>query len=164
VHTPAVTIHEVDGDGADELASLVRKCYADVAIRFALTAGNCPTHPSLCKEEWIRADLAGGTRFFASRCDEDAVGCYGLVPTAHHACRVVKLGVRPEWRGKGIGTMLLDDARGRARRDGLDMVEVGVLYDNQDLVAWYRKRGFELSGTARYPHLPFTVGFLFADL
>jgi GNAT superfamily N-acetyltransferase len=164
VNTPAVAIREINDSGAGELACVVREAFAEVALQFSLTAANCPTHPSQCEESWISREMAGGRRFYACHHGETMVGCYGMEWTSHQACKLTRFAVVPKWQRRGIGTLLLEDARARARKGGSRMLEVGVLHDNQKLVSWYCSRGFELSGTARYPHLPFTVGFLFADL
>jgi ribosomal protein S18 acetylase RimI-like enzyme len=159
-----LSIREVTLSEAPAVASLVRSAFASIASRFALTADNCPSHPSLCQQSWIERDLRRGAQFYLCLEHDEPVGCYGLVQSRDDAVRMEKLAVLPQNQCAGIGTALLEDAKVRAQNGGSTMMEVSVLHDNAELVAWYTRRGFTLSGTARYPHLPFMVGFLFADL
>jgi len=43
-------------------------------------------------------------------------------------------------------------------------VTVGIIEENAVLKSWYRQNGFVSAGTAVFPHLPFTVGFLRREL
>ncbi|MBD3242320.1 MAG: GNAT family N-acetyltransferase [Chitinivibrionales bacterium] len=157
-------IREATSGDVHSVAQLIRRAFADVARQFDLNAENCPSHPSLCRSSWVATDMGGGARYYLCLDGQELRGCYGLVKNHEHGCRLDKLAVAPEHQGRGTGTMLLEDARRRAAQAGAELLEVSILYENSRLMRWYTRRGFELSGTARYPHLPFTVGFLFADV
>lgn len=156
--TPAGRSH------AAEIAAVMREAYAEAARSIGLSRETFPAHHAFCHESWIQDDLQRGVEYYQHMTDSGVAGCYGLTGTRPGACRITRLAVRPNRQGSGVGSMLLDDARCRASAQGCDLIEVTVLEHNANLVAWYRRRGFELSGTARYGNLPFSVGFLFAEL
>ncbi len=157
-------IREATTDDAPVAARLIREAFADVARRFNLSAENCPSHPSSCRASWITGDMEQGARYYLCYEGREVRGCYGLIRTREQAGRLDRLAVAPEHQGRGLGALLLDDARRRAGDAGMILLEVSILHENDGLLRWYTKRGFELSATARYPHLPFTAGFLFADV
>ncbi|MEM6284467.1 MAG: GNAT family N-acetyltransferase [Chloroflexota bacterium] len=67
-------------------------------------------------------------------------------PSRQH---VVTMGitVQKEWRGKGIGTRLVQEAIRWARRNGnIRRIELDVLARNTEIVALYSKLGFRVEG------------------
>jgi len=54
--------------------------------------------------------------------------------------------VEKEWRGRGVGSALLDAAIARARRDGLHKLSLEVFPHNTAGLALYRKFGFVEEG------------------
>ena len=55
------------------------------------------------------------------------------------------IGVAPAWRGRGVGTALLDGLLGRARADGTRRVSLSVEVDNPSR-RLYERAGFEVVG------------------
>ena len=111
------------------------------------------------------ADLLGG-----QRTDPDAVrevlddlllavdgdellGCCVMTPHAQHGYFGM-FAVRPDLQGGGVGSALLTAAESRARDLGLDRVEMTVLSTREELLAYYRRRGYVDTGEAR----PFPYG------
>jgi N-acetylglutamate synthase-like GNAT family acetyltransferase len=159
-----LTIRDATAADAALLAELVAAAFRDVAERFELTPANCPSHPSFCTAAWISAEMHKGVRFFVAEKNGAACACYGMQVTGRDACRIERLATLPDSRRAGVGSALLGHARVQAKAAGVTQVEVSVLSDHAELRRWYEKRGFVLSGTARYPHLPFEVSFLFAEV
>jgi mycothiol synthase len=60
-----------------------------------------------------------------------AVCCRASTPRSKDAAHVNILGVRPRWRGRGIGRALLLAAFGELRRRGIPAVDLGVDSENQ---------------------------------
>ena len=56
---------------------------------------------------------------------------------------VTDLIVHEEWRGRGIGPMLLGEAERLTREEGLKRLMIGVLVNNENAEKAYRKFGFE---------------------
>jgi ribosomal protein S18 acetylase RimI-like enzyme len=63
--------------------------------------------------------------------------------------------VRPGWQGRGRGQEILDEAERLAREEwGADTMIMTVLAQRLDLIAWYQRRGYRLTGRSR----PFPYG------
>jgi amino-acid N-acetyltransferase len=60
------------------------------------------------------------TRFVVAMRGRTLVGCADLVPLSSHVAEVRSLAVDPKTRGSGIGAMLVEELRQRARREGFD--------------------------------------------
>jgi ribosomal protein S18 acetylase RimI-like enzyme len=59
------------------------------------------------------------------------------------------MGVRREWRRRGLGRLLLATCLGQAARAGLEKVELQVYTDNQPAVRLYKHFGFVTEGLRR---------------
>ena len=56
------------------------------------------------------------------------------------------MGILPEYRGKGIGSQLLQKVIEHAKTFGLEKIELNVYTSNVSAVALYKKFGFEQEG------------------
>ncbi len=59
-------------------------------------------------------------RFVVAMRGRTIVGCADLVPLSSHVAEVRSLAVDPKTRGTGIGAMLVEELRQRARREGFE--------------------------------------------
>jgi GNAT superfamily N-acetyltransferase len=71
--------------------------------------------------------------------DEDAA--YVTDDVRHHAT-VTDLVVREEWRGRGVGRILLAEAERLAREAGVKRLTIGALVANEKAERTYRSLGF----------------------
>ena len=55
---------------------------------------------------------------------------------------VKDLAVHPDWRGRGLGTRLLDRALGVLEGQGVDRAKLEVRQSNEDAISLYRRFGF----------------------
>lgn len=63
-------------------------------------------------------------------------------------CELARIGVKPEFGGKGIGTQVLKYAMETARKQGFDGIRLLVSPTNLRAVAMYRRAGFVTEGEA----------------
>ncbi len=63
-----------------------------------------------------------------------------------------------------MGECLLKHATRVAKSLGAARLEIGIIADDTELRDWYRKRGFDVTGARRFPHLPFEVTFMVKTL
>jgi putative acetyltransferase len=103
--------------------------------------------------KWL-SDKPEGLYVLVACVDEEVVGNLDLstapsIPRRRHAGDIA-MAVREDWRGKGIGTALMEAALNLAD-NWLDLtrVELTVYSDNAGGVALYEKFGFEIEGTHR---------------
>lgn len=102
--------------------------------------------------------------------DGSLVGCCVLEPREGSGYFGM-FAVRPELQGAGIGDALLTAAENRARALALGRVEMTVLSGRAELIAYYERRGYRLTGdTSPFPYgderfgLPRRVDLVFAVL
>jgi ribosomal protein S18 acetylase RimI-like enzyme len=55
---------------------------------------------------------------------------------------VEELAVHPDWAGRGVGSFVLEQLQHLARVRGLTHLVLEVAENNENALAWYRKRGF----------------------
>jgi ribosomal protein S18 acetylase RimI-like enzyme len=60
----------------------------------------------------------------------------------------------------GYGKKLLDFCKAKAKELGSRKIIIGIVEDNTVLKNWYTANGFTHTGTKKFDHLPFTVGFM----
>lgn len=133
--------------------------YETVAREFGLTEQNCPDRgrASLPMEK-LTAMYEEGDDLFGYCADGRLAG---LLHARREDAGLYTLGdlvVLPEYRGRGIGSALLQFCLDRARTAGARAVRLGMIDDNAPLKAWYEKNGFHTIDRKRYPGAPFTVG------
>ena len=63
-----------------------------------------------------------------------------------HPCELARIGVKPEYGGKGVGTYLLNQAIGIARNLGFDGIRILVSPQNLPAVSMYLRAGFITMG------------------
>ncbi len=141
---------------ADAVAMLAQSAYRGQASRQGWTT---------------EADLLDGQRADASMVAQlmatpgslvlvvdDAVQPGGLLACCHlerrgEAAYLGLFAVRPDAQAQGVGTAMLAAAEAQARRWGAVRLELTVLNHRPELVAWYSRCGFTMTGdTVPFPY------------
>lgn len=91
--------------------------------------------------------------FIAAWDGVDAAYMIVSIAAQEHRCYVSSVYVLPSYQGKGIGGVLIEEARRCARAGGFDRIWLGVMVENTAARAWYERNGFLFTETA-----PFTMG------
>lgn len=81
--------------------------------------------------------------------DDEVVGWCDIFPETNPRQNhrgFLGMGLLPEYRGKGIGSKLLEKVLDRGREFGLEKIELHVYTSNQAAIALYKKFGFEEEG------------------
>lgn len=142
------------------LAALIRDSFRDVAERFALTPENCPTHPSLCTEGWVRPAMTKGARYFVLQHEGRPCCCAALEKAGAGVYYLQRLAVPPSYRRRGNGEALVRKVMQEARAASAGCIEMGIISDQHELHDWYARLGFAERGGAPLEHLPFEVTFM----
>ncbi|MFH1484692.1 MAG: acetylglutamate kinase [Chloroflexota bacterium] len=94
---------------------------------------HCPTDPILV------AELGGRVIGWASLSPFNARECYNLV-------KDLSIYIAREWRGKGVGSLLLDSVIRQAKTQGVRKIVLALLACNEAGLTLYRKFGFRTVG------------------
>jgi predicted N-acetyltransferase YhbS len=155
-----MTIRLMNRDEVPLVTDVLQRSFATVAERFGLTQENCPRHIAFYTEARLREDLDQGMRFYVLEDDGHICGCVALEPARPGVCYLGRLAVLPQHRSRGFGQTLVRHALAEAVRIGVGRVEIGMISQDSQLKDWYRRFGFEQTGTKEFPHLPFVVAFM----
>lgn len=153
--TPELTFRTALPGDVPALVALVESAYRGDASRAGWTT---------------EADLLDGRRTDAEAVTEVIARPHSVVLLAEHAgellgcCNLERRGeaayfgmfsVRPERQGGGLGRAVLAHAERVAREQwGAAEVEMTVIAQREDLIAWYERRGYRRTGV----HSPFPYG------
>jgi ribosomal protein S18 acetylase RimI-like enzyme len=102
---------------------------------------------------FVASQTASGNPMFVAVADGEVVGWCDVTPHRHpiHAHRgVLGMGVRADFRGRGVGRQLLEATLDAARHRGLERVELIVRVSNVAAVRLYDRAGFERECTIRH--------------
>lgn len=143
--------------------SVIHESFATVAKEYNLTEQNCPNHTSLIKLEKLQNQYKKGTRMFGYFCDDNIVGYVSLTKIDNFTYELNHLAVVPDYRHKGYGKELMDYCKAKVKELGGGKITIGIIEENSILKDWYTAYGFTHTGTQKFEHLPFAVGFMELD-
>jgi ribosomal protein S18 acetylase RimI-like enzyme len=149
------TIRKAEEQDAARLAELAEQTFRD-----AFAAMNTPENLELhCREQYgeaIQAREILDPSITTLICEDEGefVGYaqlrWGHAPSHIHAARpmeIQRIYVVRKWHGRGLAQELMGEALLNAERGGADVVWLGVWELNPRAIAFYRKSGFEESGS-----------------
>lgn len=144
----------------DQCLEVIRSSFATVAEDFGFTEENCPGHSSFMKLDRLERDFDFGNPMYAYVADGRFVGFVSVRPM-EESCEMKLLAVLPDCRHGGIGRALVEHAkRITLEAFGKHKMTIGIIEEGALLKAWYEGLGFIHTGTQKFEHLPFTVGFM----
>ena len=124
------TIRDAVLDDLSALEAAERECFADPWNREQLRASLESASTSCCVVHLPDAGLVG----------------YCVFTVVADQAELQSVAVRPAWRRRGIGSLLLEHVCARARGDGAARVWLEVREGNTAAVALYRTHGFRQTG------------------
>jgi len=90
------------------------------------------------------AYAAPGGRLLLARYEQQAAGCVALRHLKENICEMKRLYVRPAYRGKSLGRMLVEGVIAEARTIGYERMRLDTIASSmQDAVELYRRMGFK---------------------
>ncbi|HWK34951.1 GNAT family N-acetyltransferase [Sphingomonas sp.] len=89
-------------------------------------------------------------RLLVAERDGDLIGCVAVTGLANRLAYLGQLCVEPRLQAAGIGRVLIDAAEDCARRTfGADRIEMTVIERRTELIAYYLRRGYAVTGERR---------------
>ena len=153
-------IRPIRSEEMGDCVEVIRKSFTPVAAAFGITAENCPSHTSFMTVEKLSGRYASGSLMYVLLVGERIAGFFTLFPSGEPTYELGNFAVLPAYRHRGFGRQILCYAKGKVRELGASKIAIGIIEDHAVLKAWYEKNGFVSTGTERFEHLPFTVGFM----
>ena len=143
---------------------IIQKSFQTVADDMNLTKENCPNHTAFIPLKNLQNQLKNSNPMFLYEYNNAPVGYFSLSLNDGIA-ELNNLSVLPEYRHLGIGKELVDYAVDYTKNTlGINKIEIGIVEENTILKEWYKSLGFVHTGTRKFEHLPFTVGFMELEL
>ena len=153
-------IRQLKYSDLESCVDVICKSFETVARDFSLTEKNCPNHTSFIKLEKLQNQFNKGSQMFGYFCDNEIVGYASLTKIDNLTYELNNLAVLPEYRHKGYGKELVDFCKTQVEKLSGDRITIGIIEENQTLKNWYTDYGFIHTGTKKFEHLPFMVGYM----
>jgi ribosomal protein S18 acetylase RimI-like enzyme len=152
------------GEPLDTSVEIIRRSFATVAEELNLTPENAPTHPSFIILAQLEELRRKGLSFYGYFLGDRQVGFVAMERADDSLYYLEKLAVLPEYRHNGYGKELVQFVLDTAAAEGAKKLSIGIIDEQTILKNWYKEIGFRETGTRKFEHLPFTVGFMEIDL
>jgi len=102
------------------------------------------SHPKVVTA-WLDAIAAGSITSLAARSNGELIGCTAIVTDAHSWSRHVaelRVMTSPQWRGRGLGRLLIQECFALALGMGLEKLIVHMTVDQRSAIAVFEELGF----------------------
>lgn len=153
-------IVEIDESRLAECLRVMHMGYEPIAVQFGLTNENCLYRGRAdLPLSVLTEELLSGTEIYGYL-KENRIVAFVSMNTREDEIKINDVVVLPEFWHRGIGTDLLNFAKGKAIERGIPKVTLGMIDDNRTLRKWYERNGFANTGYKRYPKAPFVVGYM----
>ena len=144
----------------DICLDIVHKSFQTVADEMILTKDNCSSYTAFMPIEKLISQFENNTPMLLYQYNGCFAGYFSL-SINDDSVELNNLAVLPEYRHLGIGKELVDYAITYSKNIlGENKIKIGIVEENTILKEWYEKIGFVHTGTQKFEHLPFTVGFM----
>ncbi|RWE81166.1 MAG: GNAT family N-acetyltransferase [Mesorhizobium sp.] len=152
-------IDAVTGDAA-AIVSVVNRAYrANGAVEGWTNERGLLDGPRI-GEEGVRALIARGRILLLRRLTDGAIsGCINIAIDDDGAWHTSMLAVAPDEQTAGIGKLIKQEVERQAAAAGAPRMRMEVIRQREALIAWHRRRGYELTGeTLAFPYDDPSVG------
>ena len=153
-------VMQITEENITKSADIIRRSFETVAVEFDITEENTPSHGSFLKDESLLRDYENGIKMFGLFEWDEQVGFAAVKSNDGETFYLEKVSVLPEFRHKRGGEELVKFAEDYVRAEGGKAMSIGIIRENTPLLEWYKKFGYEETGTKVYPNIPFTVCFM----
>jgi putative acetyltransferase len=135
-----IRIRIIQSSDNKDLAAIVRSALEEFG---AARPGTVYFDPST--DRLFDVFQAKGSRYFTAISDGIIAGGAGIFPSPglpEDTCELVKMYLRPAWRGKGLGKLLIEQSLDFARSAGYKHVYIETLPELRKAMSVYEKFGF----------------------
>ncbi|MGN0521862.1 MAG: GNAT family N-acetyltransferase [Eubacterium sp.] len=144
--------------------NIIHNSFITVADEFRLNKENCPNHTAFMSIDKLIEQYENGADMFLYKHSDKYVGYFSL-ENNDESVELNNLSVLPKYRHLGIGKEMVNYAKDFIIKNAkAEKIAIGIIEDNAVLKDWYKQLGFIHTGTRKFKHLPFTVGFMELEL
>jgi GNAT superfamily N-acetyltransferase len=129
-----------------QLSQFVNRAYRGESARLGWTHEADLLDGTRVEESLLQEELSRGVSFIMAFEVDKIVGCYHFELKDSQTAYVGMITVEPENQGQGLGKILIDHATQNARDAGCGLLALTVMSDRHELIAYYERRGFHLTG------------------
>lgn len=147
-------------DDAHEIAKVVNSAYrADSGVE-GWTNERGLLEGSRIDEKGVQALIDAGHIILMRQSPHDSIcGCINIAVDDDGAWHTSMLAVAPSEQAMGIGKAIKQEVERQARAVGVSKIRMEVIRQREALIAWHRRRGYELTGeTLPFPYDNLSVG------
>ena len=145
-----ITIQLATGDDIERLHALVEGAYRGDGARRGWTHEADLLDGQRIDPPTLRGVLANGAQMVLLAIDGDElVGCVQLADRGDGTAYLGMLAVDPQRQGQGLGRRLVAAAENAAARLGARRVEMTVIRQRAELIAYYERRDYHATGEER---------------
>lgn len=150
-----MTLRQATEADVPALLELIHSAYRGDASRASWTTEADLLDGSRTDADLLRTDLADPATTLLVEADADGLlACCAVALRSGGVAHFGTFAVRPGAQGSGVGGRILTAAETRARAAGCARMEMTVLAQRPELLAWYARRGYARTGGTR----PFPYG------
>ncbi len=135
-----IVLRKVHKSDNEKLAEIIRSCFHDFKVS---TAGT--VYEDLTTDHLFELFSEQSSGLFVAEIEGEIAGCCGIFPTEglpEHCAELVKFYVNKNFRGKGIGKMLMEKSIEFAKNAGFKSIYIESLPEFSTAVSIYEKQGF----------------------
>ncbi len=145
--------------------AVIKESFRTVADEFGFTEENAPRFTAFAMNEDRLLFHYNVEKRPMYKCVENGriIGYYSLLIN-HAECELNNLCVLPDFRHRGLGKELLEDAFKKAKKAGCAVMKIGIVEENTVLKKWYESFGFKHTGSEKYDFFPFTCGYMIREV
>jgi GNAT superfamily N-acetyltransferase len=155
VSSPSTTVRPAITADIPALVELLNSAYRGDSSRAGWTTEADLLDGPRTDAELLAADLADpATTVLLAGADGGPLACCAVTDLGGGVAYFGMFAVRPTAQGRGTGSALLSAAEEHARTRGATRMEMTVIAQRADMIAWYARRGYRPTGARR----PFPYG------
>lgn len=135
-----ITVRKIQKSDNQLLAKIIRSCFHDFNVATEGTVYVDPTTDNLY--ELFQQE---NSALFVAEADGELCGCCGIFPTEglpENCAELVKFYISKDFRGKGLGKMLMEESIEFAKNSGYESIYIESLPEFSTAVSIYEKQGF----------------------
>jgi ribosomal protein S18 acetylase RimI-like enzyme len=157
-------IRDVTPEPLESNAALIRRAYRTVADDMGITLENAPRYTAFITDAQLGEERDAGSVFYGLFVEGKQAGFVAVQQDEEGRWHMRRLAVLPEYRDRGLGRQLVEQAIAHARERGATALHIGIVAEQAGLKEWYEGMGFRTYRTFTVDHLPFGVALLVMKL